>query len=63
MPNTDGNRTHLVKWPSKNNDEAEWFYEHIKAPLLKDLQEERERNPEFDIPKIGEEIYFAHSDF
>jgi len=56
---SDGNRSRLVKWPNSIDGE---LVQQIKPKLVQALQEEKNSRPDFRIPRIRDELYFAYSD-
>lgn len=56
---SDGNRAQLVKWPINIEGEA---VQQIKPKLLQALREEKMSKGNFQIPAVGDDLYFAYSD-
>jgi len=54
----DGNRSRLVKWPGNIDTEK---VQQIRPNLVQALQEEKISRPDFKIPIVRQELYFAYS--
>jgi len=57
--NSAGNITELVQWPDGVDQES---VQKIKPKLMRALQEEKDAQTNFQIPWVGEQLYFAYSD-